>query len=205
MNHHKCHQGLRQSSATILACALLIPGAYGIQWYQWNTGTGANEHWYGLTEDLKPWSDTRTDALAAFPGFPTDLVSIGSFEEQVFLHQTFRTAEGLWIGLTDEQQEGVFLWSDGTPLTFTNWAPPAEPNNSGNEDYVLMNWNVGSTLGKWNDLPGLPDWRYRGIVERVGGPAQPVPDTGPGVVSLAAIVVMFAACGGGLRAFQQIR
>jgi gliding motility-associated-like protein len=36
---------------------------------------------------------------------------------------------GIWLGLTDAQQEGTFIWLDGTPLTYTNWSP-GEPNNT---------------------------------------------------------------------------
>jgi gliding motility-associated-like protein len=33
-----------------------------------------------------------------------------------------------WLGLSDAQQEGTFVWLDGTSLAFTNWNP-GEPNN----------------------------------------------------------------------------
>jgi len=34
-----------------------------------------------------------------------------------------------WIGLTDEANEGTWVWEDGSPATFTRWAS-GEPNNS---------------------------------------------------------------------------
>jgi len=43
----------------------------------------------------------------------------------------------VWLGLTDEANEGTFVWDDGTPLTYTNWNT-GEPNNSNNEDFVLV-------------------------------------------------------------------
>jgi len=35
-----------------------------------------------------------------------------------------------WIGLTDETNEGTWVWEDGTAATYTRWAP-GEPNNWG--------------------------------------------------------------------------
>lgn len=58
-----------------------------------------------------------------------------------------------FIGATDEKEEGTFVWQDGSPLTYQNWAAN-EPNNDaicGEEDYVQMYRD-----GTWNDLHG---WR----------------------------------------------
>ncbi len=52
----------------------------------------------------------------------------------------------VWIGLTDEINEGTFVWYDGTPVGFTNWRP-GEPNSSGDEDCVQI-----FADGSWNDL-----------------------------------------------------
>ena len=53
----------------------------------------------------------------------------------------------IWIGFNDEAQEGNFVWYDGRPVTYTNWAS-GEPNNSGgNEDCVQI-----FPDGMWNDL-----------------------------------------------------
>ncbi|WAS90690.1 CotH kinase family protein [Nannocystis punicea] len=54
-----------------------------------------------------------------------------------------------WIGLNDLDTEDDFVWTDGTPLSFTAWNE-GEPNNAGEEDCVnLPAW----TAGLWNDLP----------------------------------------------------
>ena len=55
------------------------------------------------------------------------------------------TSENLWIGLSDQNSEGNFVWQDGTSLGYTNWNS-GEPNNSGNEDCTEM-----YSTGKWND------------------------------------------------------
>ena len=58
--------------------------------------------------------------------------------------------------------EGDFVWSDGTPVGYTNWNS-SEPNNSGgNEDCGQLNRfneNNSNEPGTWNDEPcntGMP-------------------------------------------------
>ncbi|NXC50595.1 MBL protein, partial [Penelope pileata] len=51
-----------------------------------------------------------------------------------------------YIGISDAQTEGRFVYQSGGPLTYTNWKP-GEPNNQGNEDCAVI-----EESGKWNDL-----------------------------------------------------
>lgn len=56
---------------------------------------------------------------------------------------------GWFIGLTDADSEGSFVWVDGTPLApeQSNWSLN-EPNDAMmNEDCVVL-----STAGRWNDI-----------------------------------------------------
>ena len=41
--------------------------------------------------------------------------------EQAFLERWF-AGYAPWMGLSDEAAEGTWLWSDGTPAGYTNWA-----------------------------------------------------------------------------------
>lgn len=54
-----------------------------------------------------------------------------------------------WIGFTDQAQEGVWRWLDGSLESYEAWAP-GEPNDSGGEDCAHINF---SSIGAWNDLP----------------------------------------------------
>nr|XP_024656739.1 CD209 antigen-like protein 2 [Maylandia zebra] len=87
-----------------------------------------------------------------------DLVVINSPEEQNFL-STITTE--VWIGLNDKEQEGMWKWVDGTPLTLTNWGRD-QPDNGGEEDCVHLG---GDKQKSWNDL-----WcssSYQWICEKV--------------------------------------
>ncbi len=60
---------------------------------------------------------------------------------------------GLWIGYTDQVNEGSWVWQDGNTCTFTNWNS-GEPNNSscfgssdGEDGAVIQMAN-----GLWNDV-----------------------------------------------------
>ena len=80
----------------------------------------------------------------------------------------------LWIGLTDETEEGTWIWTNGESSPYRNWAT-GEPNNSSNEDYGELVLKTFQFLlpGSWND--GTGRLIRSGIVER---DTQPPPDLG---------------------------
>ncbi|VDI73478.1 Hypothetical predicted protein [Mytilus galloprovincialis] len=56
--------------------------------------------------------------------------------------------EWLWLGGTDMDSEGNWIWDDSkTPLNLTFWRP-GEPNDAGGEEDCLA-----SHTGVWNDIP----------------------------------------------------
>lgn len=60
---------------------------------------------------------------------------------------------GAWLGCSDERQEGVWVWLDGSSLSYSNWAPGQPTNRSSMgevEHYLGLNAKDG---GRWNDLP----------------------------------------------------
>ncbi len=78
------------------------------------------------------------------------VVSIQSTTENTCL-QSELSSNGfggvIWIGYTDNVNEGTHYWLDGSPIGYTNWSS-GEPNNSGgSEDCVQMYPD-----GMWNDL-----------------------------------------------------
>ena len=107
-------------------------------------GTTAFGNCYVVDIASQTWVAAEAAAQALDPEF--HLVSIHSLAEDSFVLSLVTPGEW-WIGFSDAAVEGNFDWSDGTAVDFTNWSP-GEPNNSGNEDFTLV--NTGST--KWNDV-----------------------------------------------------
>ncbi len=115
-------------------------------------------HRYFRSNFIKNWPGARDTAL----GLGAHLATINSEAENNFLSG----AEG-WIGFNDLAVEGTFAWVTGEPVTYTNWFP-GEPNNSGNEDYVLKNF-YGTT--KWVDLSSSYFYPFFIEFECTGPPA----------------------------------
>ncbi|MBW3040221.1 hypothetical protein CU309_05130, partial [Prochlorococcus marinus str. MU1405] len=106
-----------------------------------------------------------------------NLVSINSQIEQDFINEAFASIDdgdhGKWIGFTDKDQEGNWIWTDGSSVDFTNWNP-SEPSNGGynNPEHYGMIWaNYGNQLnnifpvGSWNDVSNNGDGNISGIAE----------------------------------------
>ena len=72
------------------------------------------------------------------------LASINDTEENTFLQTTFQRG---WVGYTDELKEGVWLWTDGSTSTYTNWQVGQPDDARGIQDYA----QVWDSSGKWDD------------------------------------------------------
>jgi hypothetical protein len=77
-----------------------------------------------------------------------ELVSIADQVENDFVEQTSLSisADTWYIGYSDRAEEGTFVWVDGTSTGYDNFNA-GEPNNSGDEDCVMV---IAS--GGWNDV-----------------------------------------------------
>lgn len=103
------------------------------------------------------WFDARLSCIRE----GGDLLSIEDQSEQDFISR--RRNGSYWIGLSDTQVEGVFVWTDGTNYDtsqFKNW-DNLEPNGHREENCVVL----GS---HWKDCPCSTLFLY--ICERkIGG------------------------------------
>ena len=110
----------------------------------------------------KSWDDANSQAVAE----DAYLVAINDEAEQKWLSEIFGW-QPYWIGLTDFAKEGEWSWTNGEPVTYTNWAPH-EPmdTDSGDEDYVVM-------FEEWSDVGTKSmDWEFTrmAIIERNNPP-----------------------------------
>ena len=99
------------------------------------------------------WDQARDDAerrggiLAEFKTNEEWLSAIDSLGEGAL-----DTLNGVWIGLTDSQQEGVWRWQSGERLQASRWAV-GQPDNNNGADHVEVSGGFGPLLGYWFDTP----------------------------------------------------
>lgn len=113
----------------------------GINWFQ----SPVSQRWYGASPTRQSWA--AGEALAQTLG--GHLATIRSASENAWLASTFSSISP-WIGLTDAAVEGVWVWTSGEPVTFTNWAPTA-PNGGNLENgcYLIGAGHYHAT--QWED------------------------------------------------------
>ncbi|KAI4893830.1 hypothetical protein NFI96_032177 [Prochilodus magdalenae] len=96
---------------------------------------------YYISTERKSWSDSRQDCRQ----IGADLVTINSRRKKDFI-EILRQGQMAWIGLSDQDREGVWKWVDGSALTTGFWRS-GEPNSAaGDEDCVVTDSN-------WADYP----------------------------------------------------
>jgi len=87
-------------------------------------------HYYLYFRPAASWHDAR-DACEAEGGY---LATISSEEEDTFVWG-LAGRRRFWLGMSDEAQEGNWVWVNGEPVVYTNWAS-GEPNNHNNQDVL---------------------------------------------------------------------
>lgn len=110
-------------------------------------GTFAGKEYY-YSSNLETWPNAQTICVANGGTLP----SVPDAATNTFIRNGVVTS--ISIGFTDQVTEGTFLWTDGSPVTYTNWNT-GEPNNSINEDYTQM-----YSAGLWNDVNAIATSPY---------------------------------------------
>lgn len=111
---------------------------------------------YMLGDSVFSWQDARNFCQA----WGADLVEIGSLEENTALAE--RIDGSVWIGATDQDQEGVFRWVGGAPLGYAGWSFNQPNNLQGNEDCTELR----EVDERWSDVPCTGDIARRALCER---------------------------------------
>ncbi|XP_028289877.1 macrophage mannose receptor 1 isoform X2 [Gouania willdenowi] len=104
-------------------------------------------------QDNKKWQEARSYCINQ----GGNLVSITNEKVQAFLTtQMLPYNQDFWIGMNDVNWENHFVWTDGKPVSYTNWAKgqPMTPP-SGHSfmdealDCVVMIGSITKTTGHW--------------------------------------------------------
>ena len=111
------------------------------------------------------------------------LAIVTSEAESDFVNTSISEAgvDTAWLGATDEQAEGKWLWVDGTvmwvngrAMGFTNWDTAVkQPNNKGTGEHYLV--SIISRAGKWSDQPDRSVERHVGYVCQWDAVAEAAP------------------------------
>lgn len=121
----------------------------------------SNHHYYQRFDKTRGWHDANA-YCSQQGGY---LASITSQSEQNFIWGKFGNTSqtnGMWLGASDEKQEGLWAWSTGEKWNYTNWAETTvqSPDNNGKygQHYLMMYTGTawGSTIiSFWGDMSSL--------------------------------------------------
>jgi hypothetical protein len=86
-------------------------------------------------------------ALAMAESLGGSLASIGDSSENTWVRQQTGNSYDMWIGINDQASEGNFVWANGEPVVYTNWAN-GQGQNTPTEDFGLLDGSNGT----WSDF-----------------------------------------------------
>ena len=95
---------------------------------------------YQINTKKKTWYEAREDCQTK----KADLLSVHNKNESNILHMIYGD---FWIGLNDIDNEGMFVWTDGSKTDFLSWNTNEPTNGNGNEDCT----HSYAKLETWND------------------------------------------------------
>jgi hypothetical protein len=106
---------------------------------------------FSMISGLLTWAQAK-DAAEASGGNLATFTSQEEFNLALLAigPDALDTVTGAWIGATDANEEGIWLWVTGEPFSFNNWAD-GQPDNFSNSDVAEVSGGFGAQLGKWFD------------------------------------------------------
>ncbi len=106
-----------------------------------------NGKWYAVFYDKVAWPSAK-EKCQRLGG---QLVVIPDEATWKFVKELSQAR--LWLGATEEKVEGVWIWVDGSKMTFSAWGPGAPNNRDGKDNYLSTHLNK---VVCWEDTPR--DW-----------------------------------------------
>jgi hypothetical protein len=119
------------------------------------------EKYFKVFETPLSWHDAKKKCVE----MGGRLASIESEEENVFVAELASKARvtAIWLGGSDEKQEGKWLWVDGQAMKYANWDRMSrQPNNAGGAEHCVvllieknrMWWDYPNDPGKYPEFTG---------------------------------------------------
>lgn len=113
-----------------------------------------NTSCYFFSKEKKTWSESQYECIRA----GGHLVVISSREEQEFVRGVVGNADfdrSYWIGMTDEREEGLWVWMDNTTLTdqakFWDGNEPNNKDGDQTENCARIGQNCNGNINCWFD------------------------------------------------------
>ena len=104
-----------------------------------------NGNCYAHVDDNLNWNQAE-DCCVAWGGH---LASIHSYDDNILLNSIRNQDRFTWIGLSDIANDSVYVWTDGTPFNYNNFAL-GEPNHLDGESCIHFFSTYFGVL-TWND------------------------------------------------------
>ncbi|XP_024125085.2 CD209 antigen-like protein C [Oryzias melastigma] len=155
-NYQKQIQALQTEKEKLQANITALEGTCGRCPEKWNL-LDSSCYFFSYIESsyvTKSWQDSRMDCI----GREADLIVIDSTEEQKFVSSTIYKMSGgrnvwemgFWIGLTDRETEGRWVWINNVTEVDRRYWMDGEPNNIGQhgEDCGVTSYNTYDNIRK---------------------------------------------------------
>ena len=110
-------------------------------------------------------SRTWNAAEAWCKGKSAHLASVDNGQENTSINNSAPPEQKIWIGYNDKQNEGSWVWSDGSAAGYNNWQG-GEPNDSGDAEDCAQMYDSGL----WSDSNCGSSLPF--VCERGGGDAD---------------------------------
>lgn len=121
-----------------------------------------NNHYYQRFDKTRGWHDAKA-YCSQLGGY---LATVTTQIEQNFVWNQFgntnTSTQGIWLGASDETQEGRWVWSTGELWNYSNWEQVTpSPDNAGSygQHYLMLYTNspdwVQAIISFWGDMSSI--------------------------------------------------